>query len=83
MPDDQFARLAHDFRDGLKVDFELRIRLHRDGSMSIDGATADKAFNLRLIDEARAALKRQPDHRVIVPGNDVDVRAQAAYGEAP
>lgn len=84
MVDEQFARLLRDgIHEGLRVDYQMTICLHRDGSMSISGATADKAFNLRVIDEARAALARQPDAvAILTPGADVDVRAQAAYGVA-
>lgn len=80
---DQYARLAHDFSDGLAVDLTLTIRLHRNGSLSVEGPVADTVFCRRLLDEAWDAIKRQGAKPLIVtPGNDVDVRAKPAYKTA-
>lgn len=63
--------------DDLAVVAEINIRLRRNGAMSIEGATGDKAFTLAMIDNAREAIVRQHQLRsaLIVPGRDMEVPA--------
>lgn len=64
----------------LAVSVALTIRLHRNGAMSVEGPTGDKAFCRKLLDEAWHAINRQPARGgIVVPGADVDSRARESY----
>jgi hypothetical protein len=66
--------------DELAVTLTLTVRLHANGAMSVEGPTGDKAFCRRLLDEAWAAINRQPTKgALIIPAHDVDSRAQESY----
>lgn len=66
--------------DELSVSVALTIRLHRNGAMSVEGPTGDKAFCRKLLDEAWHAINRQPARGgIVVPGADVDSRARESY----
>ena len=75
---ESLARIRKD--DELAVTVALTIRLHANGAMSVEGPTADKVFCRKLLDEAWHAINRQPARGgIIVPGADVDSRAQERY----
>lgn len=78
---DAYEKLQRELVATPAAALRMTITLHPDGAMSIEAPIADKAFCLRLLDEARDAIKRQAEPgRVLVPERDVDSRAQAAYG---
>jgi hypothetical protein len=52
----------------------VTVRLHTNGMLSTQGTIGDKAMAMHLLDQAKDALRGQPDApRVIVPNRDVDV----------
>ncbi len=64
------------------VEVFLKICIHRDGAMSVEGPTADPEFCKKMMDEAYAAILRnqRPEHpALIVPGHDVGSRPKASY----
>lgn len=75
-----YEKALRDFDDPLKVDVALSIRLHQNGAMSIEGPVHDKEFCFKLLDEARACIKRQTTRQtLIVPGCDMDSKPKEAY----
>lgn len=68
MTTDAYERLARDFKGGRT--FEIVIRLHVDGALSVQAPMGNVPFCLRLLDEARDAIKRQA---AVVPASDVSV----------
>jgi len=52
----------------------VTVRLHTNGMLSTQGTIGDKAMAMHLLDQAKDALRGQPDaRRVIVPNRDVGV----------
>ena len=52
----------------------VTVRLHTNGMLSTQGTIGDKAMAMHLLDQAKDALRKQPDApRIIVPNRDVDV----------
>jgi hypothetical protein len=78
---DAYDRMQRQASDPLGVTLTLTIRLHNNGAMSIEAPIGDPKFCLHLLDEAAHAIKRQAAERakIIVPGEDVDSRAQPSY----
>lgn len=75
-----FEKASRDLPDGLAVDVALTIRLHRNGSLSVEGPVADKAFCKQLLEHGWDAIKRQHSGpRLVVPSCDVDVKSREAY----
>ncbi len=52
----------------------VTVRLHSNGMLSTQGTIGDKPMAMHLLDQAKDALRGQPDApRVIVPNRDVEV----------
>lgn len=52
----------------------LTLRLHANGTMTLNGHVADHALMLQMLDHARDTIKRQiPSGGIIIPSRDVDV----------
>ena len=77
---DAYQRMQRQAERAPGATLRMVITLYPDGAMSIEAPIADKKFCLHLLDEAREAIKRQPEPgQIIVPGEDVDSRPKAAY----
>lgn len=63
----------------------IRIRLHANGAMQVDGNIGDVALALSMLDHAKDAVRNQLKSRndIIVPGRDVDVSQHPAYPTLP
>lgn len=74
--EEAMARLRRDdLADGLAVEVEIAVRLHRNGSMSVAAPLGDKDFCLRMLDEAKDAIRRHGTERtLVVPERDVDAK---------
>lgn len=75
------GRLRSTFPDPLEVAIELKVRLHRNGALSVEGPVADTEFCRKLLDEAWHAIQRnQRDTTgLIVPERDVDSQPKESY----
>lgn len=53
----------------------LTLRLHANGSMTLNGHVADRKLMLRMLDHARDTITRQvpEDYAITIPNRDVDV----------
>lgn len=56
----------------LRATVSLTITLHANGALSVNGPVGDPALCYALLDNARDAVKRQNDKRLVIPSHDVD-----------
>ncbi len=63
------------FNPDRAVTAELRIRMHSDGGLSIEGPLADKAWCLAVLDHAASSIRgsRSTANAILLPTNGVSL----------
>lgn len=81
--DDQYARLKRDAVDAPAYIATMTIRVHFDGTMSMDAPLGDKALCLQILDQARECVQANAKDRgwLVMPPGHTDAAARPeGYG---
>lgn len=81
--EDRYHRLKKDAENAPKFVATMTIRVHFDGTMSLDAPLGDKALCLQMLDQAREQVQAHAKDRgwLIIPPSASDAKARPeGYG---
>jgi hypothetical protein len=81
--EDRFHRLKRDADNAPVYVAQVNIKVHYDGTMSMDGPFGDKDLFLQILDQARDCVKANAKDRgwVVMPPGHTDAKARPeGYG---